>query len=305
MVENSVVKLFNGAGHGGAETPVRGLVACAAMSPARTLGERLIAPQSGASTVDPDATPGIDGRKHAEQELPRLAEKLGGLQERLWAEGRRSLLLVLQGMDTSGKGGTVGHVISAMNPAGVDVAAFKKPTDDELAHDFLWRIEKRLPGPGEVVVFDRSHYEDVLVVRVHALVEEPVWRARYEEINAFERRLTAAGTTILKCFLHISYDEQRERLLARLDDPTKHWKFRERDIDERALWPQYMAAYDEAIARCSSDASPWFVVPANHKWYRNWAVAKLLQETLERIDPSYPPTDLDVAALKRRLAPPN
>jgi polyphosphate kinase 2 (PPK2 family) len=155
-----------------------------------------------------------------------------------------------------------------------------------------------------VVVFDRSHYEDVLVTRVHALVEEPVWRARYEEINAFERRLTAAGTTILKCFLHISYDEQRERLLARLDDPTKHWKFRERDIDERALWQAYMAAYDEAIARCS-DAAPWFVVPANHKWYRNWAVATLLQETLERIDPSYPPTDLDVAALKRRLAPPN
>jgi len=275
------------------------------MSPAHPLGERLIAPQSGASRIDPDSTPGIDGRKHAEQELPQLAEKLGALQERLWAEGRRALLLVLQGMDTSGKGGTVGHVISAMNPAGVDVAAFKKPTDEELAHDFLWRIEKRLPGPGEVVVFDRSHYEDVLVVRVHALVEEPVWRARYEEINAFERRLTAAGTTILKCFLHISYDEQRERLLARLDDPTKHWKFRERDIDERALWPQYMAAYDEAIARCSSDASPWFVVPANHKWYRNWAVATLLQETLERIDPSYPPTDLDVAALKRRLAPPN
>ena len=274
------------------------------MPPAHPLGERLIAPQSGASRVDPDSTPGIDGRKHAEQELPQLAEKLGALQERLWAEGRRALLLVLQGMDTSGKGGTVGHVISAMNPAGVDVAAFKKPTDEELAHDFLWRIEKRLPGPGEVVVFDRSHYEDVLVTRVHALVEEPVWRARYDEINAFERRLTAAGTAILKCFLHISYDEQRERLLARLDDPTKHWKFRERDIDERALWQAYMAAYDEAIARCS-DAAPWFVVPANHKWYRNWAVATLLQETLERIDPSYPPTDLDVAALKRRLAPPN
>jgi PPK2 family polyphosphate:nucleotide phosphotransferase len=304
MVENSVVKALNGARPRPGENPGGGLVACSAMSPAHPLGERLIAPQSGASRVDPDSTPGIDGRKHAEQELPQLAEKLGALQERLWAEGRRALLLVLQGMDTSGKGGTVGHVISAMNPAGVDVAAFKKPTDEELAHDFLWRIEKRLPGPGEVVVFDRSHYEDVLVTRVHALVEEPVWRARYEEINAFERRLTAAGTTILKCFLHISYDEQRQRLLARLDDPTKHWKFRERDIDERALWQAYMAAYDEAIARCS-DAAPWFVVPANHKWYRNWAVATLLQETLERIDPSYPPTDLDVAALKRRLAPPN
>jgi PPK2 family polyphosphate:nucleotide phosphotransferase len=301
MVENSVVKLFNGAGHGGAETPVRGLVACAAMSPARTLGERLIAPQSGASTVDPDATPGIDGRKHAEQELPRLAEKLGGLQERLWAEGRRSLLLVLQGMDTSGKGGTVGHVISAMNPAGVDVAAFKKPTDDELAHDFLWRIEKRLPGPGEVVVFDRSHYEDVLVVRVHALVEEPVWRARYEEINAFERRLTAAGTTILKCFLHISYDEQRERLLARLDDPTKHWKFNPGDIDDAALWDDYLGAYDDALNRCSTGAAPWHVIPADHKWHRNLAVTRLLVEHLEALDLRWPSATYDVEEQRRRV----
>lgn len=273
---------------------------------ARSLTERLTAPTDApASSVDADSTPGVEDRDEAESELRDLTEKLEGLQERLWAEGSRSLLVVLQGMDTSGKGGTLEHVVSSMNPAGVDVASFKKPTDEELAHHFLWRIEKRLPGPGEVVVFDRSHYEDVLVVRVHGLAEEGVWRARYDEINDFERRVTAAGTTIVKCFLHISYDEQRERLLARLDDPSKHWKFREGDIDERALWKDYMAAYDEAIARCSTDAAPWFVIPADRKWYRNWAVATLLVETLERMDPRYPSTNLDVPALKARLAPPN
>ena len=275
-------------------------------STARSLTERLTAPTDApASSVDADSTPGVEGRDEAETELRDLTEKLEDLQERLWAEGSRSLLVVLQGMDTSGKGGTLKHVVSSMNPAGVDVASFKEPTDEELAHHFLWRIEKRLPGPGEVVVFDRSHYEDVLVVRVHGLAEEAVWRARYDEINDFERRVTAAGTTIVKCFLHISYDEQRERLLARLDDPSKHWKFREGDIDERALWKDYMAAYDEAIARCSTDAAPWFVIPADRKWYRNWAVATLLVETLERMDPRYPSTNLDVPALKARLAPPN
>jgi len=267
--------------------------------------ERLLAPtDEPATSVDPDASPGAD-RKRAEDELPELRDRLEELQERLWAEGTRSLLLVLQGMDTSGKGGTVGHVVSSMNPAGVDVAAFKEPTDEELAHDFLWRIERRLPAPGEIVVFDRSHYEDVLVVRVHGLVDESTWRARYDQINAFERRVTEAGTTIVKCFLHISYDEQRERLLARLDDPTKHWKFRERDIDERALWRDYMTAYDDAIAECSSDVAPWYVVPADHKWYRDWAIGTLLVETLERMDPRYPPMDLDVPALKARLRPPH
>jgi PPK2 family polyphosphate:nucleotide phosphotransferase len=270
-----------------------------------SIAERLIAPTDApASSIDPGATPGID-RGSADAELPELREKLEDLQERLWAEGARSLLVVLQGMDTSGKGGTLGQVVSSMNPAGVDVAAFKNPTDEELTHDFLWRIEKRLPGPGEVVVFDRSHYEDVLVVRVHGLVDEPTWRARYVQINDFERRVSEAGTTIVKCFLHISYDEQRERLLARLDDPTKHWKFRERDIEERALWQDYMAAYDDAIANCSSAEAPWFVIPADHKWYRNWAIATLLVETLDRMDPRYPPTDLDVPALKARLAPPH
>ena len=275
------------------------------MCPARSLAERLLAPKGRPATgVDPDTTPGAD-RERAEAELPDLRDRLGDLQERLWAEGTRSLLLVLQGMDTSGKGGTLGHVVSSMDPAGVDVAAFKAPTEEELAHDFLWRIEQRLPEPGEIVVFDRSHYEDVLVVRVHGMVDEPTWRARYDQINAFEHRVNQAGTTIVKCFLHISYDEQRERLLARLDDPTKHWKFRERDIDERALWRDYMAAYDDAIEQCSSDEAPWFVIPADHKWYRNWAIATLLVEALERMDPRYPPSNLDVPALKARLAPPH
>jgi PPK2 family polyphosphate:nucleotide phosphotransferase len=275
------------------------------MCAARSLTEELLAPAGlPATSVDPDASPGAD-RKRAEDELADLRDRLEDLQERLWAEGTRSLLLVLQGMDTSGKGGTVGHVLSSMNPAGVDVAAFKNPTDEELAHDFLWRIEQRLPDPGEIVVFDRSHYEDVLVVRVHGLVDEPTWQARYVRINEFERRVAEAGTTIVKCFLHISYDEQRERLLARLDDPTKHWKFRERDIDERELWPDYMATYDDAIARCSTDEAPWFVIPADHKWYRDWAVGTVLVDTLERMDPRYPPTDLDVPALKARLAPPH
>jgi PPK2 family polyphosphate:nucleotide phosphotransferase len=270
------------------------------------IGDLLRAPaEVPATSVDARSTPGIRDRDAAEAAGGALAERLEGLQERLWAEGTRSLLLVLQGMDTSGKGGTVRHVVAAMNPAGVDVASFKRPTEEELAHHFLWRIERRLPSPGEVVVFDRSHYEDVLIVRVHDLVPGSTWRPRFEEIVAWERRVVDAGTTIVKCFLHISYDEQRARLLARLDDPQKHWKFHEADIDERRRWPDYMAAYDDAIARCSSDVAPWFVIPADRKWYRNWAIASLLVETLERMDPRYPASDLDVPSLRARLAPPN
>jgi PPK2 family polyphosphate:nucleotide phosphotransferase len=270
------------------------------------LEDLLRAPSAGAATdVDPRATPGVEDRDVAEAELVDLAERLDGWQERLWAEGTRSVLLVLQGMDTSGKGGTIRHVVRAMNPSGVRVAAFKKPTDEELSHHFLWRIERCLPTPGEVAVFDRSQYEDVLIVRVHGLVEEPVWRARYEEINRWEQQVVGRGTTIVKCFLHISYDEQRERLLDRLDDPTKHWKFHVGDLDERRRWPDYAGAYDEAIARCSTEAAPWFVIPADRTWYRNWAITKLLVETFERIDPRYPASDLDVPDLRARLAPPN
>ena len=271
-----------------------------------TIEELLRAPEDRpASRVDPRATPGVEHREAAEAELIELGEQLDGWQERLWAEGTRSILLLLQGMDTCGKGGTVRHVVSAMDPAGVDVVAFKAPTDEELAHHFLWRIERWLPAPGQVVVFDRSQYEDVLIVRVHALVGEEVWRPRYDEINAWERQVAASGTTIVKCFLHISSEEQRERLLARLDDPTKRWKFREGDIDERRQWSDYMAAYDEAIARCSTEVAPWYVVPADKKWYRNWAIAKLLVEAFEELDPAYPMVELDVPRLKARLAPPN
>jgi PPK2 family polyphosphate:nucleotide phosphotransferase len=255
--------------------------------------------------IDPRSTPGVRDREAAEAQLPALADRLDDLQERLWVEGSRSLLVVLQGMDTSGKGGTVRHVFSSMNPAGVEITSFKKPTEEELAHHFLWRIERKLPAPGEVMVFDRSHYEDVLVVRVRSLVPEQVWRARYEEIRAFEERIVASGTTIVKCMLHISYDEQRERLLARLDDPAKHWKFNEGDIEERTRWQDYQAAYEEAIRECSTDVAPWHVVPADRKWYRNWAISSLLVEVLERMDPKLPRPELDVDALKARLQPPN
>ncbi|HYJ60612.1 MAG TPA: polyphosphate kinase 2 family protein [Actinomycetota bacterium] len=258
-----------------------------------------------ATQVDPRGTPGAEDRATAEAQLAEVAGRLEDLQQRLRAEGTRSLLLVLQGMDTSGKGGTVRHVMSAMNPAWVDVTAFGPPTEEELAHHFLWRIGRRLPGPGHIGVFDRSHYEDVLIVRVRELVPEHVWRPRYDEIAAWEGGLVTTGTTIVKCLLHISPGEQRARLLARLDDPTKHWKFDEADIEERARWAEYMAAYDEAIARTSTEDAPWYVVPADRKWHRNWAIAHILAETLEAMDPRYPPSDLDVPALRARLGPPN
>ena len=278
------------------------------MSAKGSVGDFLRADPDGGAIlpgIDTRATPGVEDRDAAEDDMASLAERLDELQERLWVQGTRSLLVVLQGMDTSGKGGTVRHVFSAMDPAGLEVASFKKPTEEELAHDFLWRIERKLPAPGEVVVFDRSHYEDVLVVRVHDLVPQEEWRPRYEAINDFERRVTEDGTTIVKCMLHISFDEQRERLLARLDDPSKHWKFREGDLDERGLWERYMAAYEDAIAECSTEIAPWYIVPADRKWYRNWAISSLLVETLDQIDPRYPQPDLDVEALKARLQPPH
>ena len=255
--------------------------------------------------IDTRSTPGVKLSADTEAATPALLDRLESLQERLWVEGTRSLLVVLQAMDTGGKDGTISHVFRAMNPQGVEVASFKQPTEEELAHDFLWRIDKRLPVPGEVVIFNRSHYEDVLVVRVHELVPQDVWAARYEQINEWEAKVAGSGTTIVKCFLHISYDEQRERLLARLDDPEKHWKFNEGDIDERARWDDYQAAYEDAIAKCSTDAAPWFVVPADRKWYRNWAVANLLAETLEKLDPRYPRPELDVPRLRARLTPPH
>jgi PPK2 family polyphosphate:nucleotide phosphotransferase len=258
------------------------------------------------SALDTRATPGFDGDKAAgKAELDALGPRLSDLQERLHAEGvsggRRSLLLVLQGMDTAGKGGVVRHVIGQVDPQGCEIASFKAPTKEELTHDFLWRIRKRLPGPGKLGVFDRSHYEDVLVVRVHGLVPRSTWSRRYGAINRFEARLVTDQIRVVKVFLHTSKEEQRQRLLARLDDPTKHWKFNPRDVDERACWADYQEAYAAALERCNSDAAPWYRVPADRKWYRNWAVASLLVEQLEDMKLTWPKADFDVEEQRARL----
>ena len=258
------------------------------------------------TAIDTRATPGFEGTKaEARALMPELGQVLADLQERLYAHGRkgdaRRLLLVLQGMDTSGKGGTVEHVLGHLDPAGVHTASFGKPTKEELAHDFLWRIRAQLPRPGKVGVFDRSHYEDVVTVRVHELVDRPTWRRRFAAINRFEQKLAADGVLIVKCFLHISRDEQRDRLLARLDDPTKHWKYNPGDLVSRARWDDYMVAYGDAIARCSTDDAPWYVVPADRKWYRNWAITNLLTEQLEALGLEWPKADFDVAAEREKL----
>ncbi|MFJ4777310.1 PPK2 family polyphosphate kinase [Streptomyces sp. NPDC088762] len=234
-----------------------------------------------------------------------MAGRLASLQERLYAAStagdRRRVLLVLQGMDTSGKGGTVKHVIGQFNPSGCRIKAFKAPTPEEREHSFLWRIKKALPQPGEIGIFDRSHYEDVLVARVRELVPRSRLGRRYSRINRFEKSLADDGVSIVKVFLHISYEEQRARLLARLDNPDKHWKFDEGDLAERAVWPAYQEAYELALERCSTDAAPWFIVPADRKWYRNWAISTLLLEHLEAIGPRYPQADFDVEECRRRL----
>ena len=252
--------------------------------------------------IDPGTTPGAR-KATAREAKANDREKLRQLQERLYAEGKQTLLLVLQGMDTSGKDGTIIHVIGAVDPQGVKITGFKAPTEEERKHDFLWRVRNALPPPRMIGIFNRSHYEDVLIARVRNLVPEAVWSKRYDEINRFEREVSAAGTTIVKICLHISFDEQRKRLLARLMDPTKRWKFNPRDLEEREFWPDYQVAYDAALFRCSTDSAPWYVVPANKKWYRNWAITRILIETLEEMDPRYPEPDLDIPALTERLAP--
>ena len=223
----------------------------------------------------------------------------------LYAEGRtggtRSILLVLQGLDTSGKSGTIKHVIGQIDPQGAQVTAFGPPTPEERKHDFLWRVKKRTPAPGMIGVFDRSHYEEVLVARVRELVSRSTWSRRYATINRFEEELAERGTTIIKCFLHISFEEWRERQLARLDDPTKQWKFNPGDIDDAARWNEYLDAYNDALTRCNTDAGPWFVVPADRKWHRNLAVTRLLVEHLERLDLAWPTATFDVAVERRRV----
>ena len=256
--------------------------------------------------IDPRSTPGFDGDKAAgEGLLAGLAEEVSDLQERLYAEskagGRRSVLLVIQGMDTSGKGGIMRHVVGAVDPQGVEITAFKAPTAEEKKHPFLWRIRRALPGPGQIGVFDRSHYEDVLVVRVHDLVPRAQWSRRYGQINRFEAGVLDKGTTIIKVMLHISKDEQKARLSERLERPDKHWKFNPGDLDEREHWDDYQEAYQAVIDQTSTDEAPWFVVPADRKWYARLAVMNLLKEHLEAMDPQWPVADFDVAEQQARL----
>ncbi|MBN7794512.1 polyphosphate kinase 2 family protein [Microbacterium esteraromaticum] len=257
------------------------------------------------SDVDSASTPGFSGDKaDGEQALEGRRQVLGNLQERLFAsrgDGTASVLLVLQAMDTAGKGGIVRHVVGGVDPQGVELAAFKKPTPEELEHDFLWRIEKHLPAPGFIGVFDRSHYEDVLIGKVHALADAAEIERRYEAINDFEQRITATGTRIVKVMLNISRDEQKQRLAERLDRPDKYWKYNPGDVDERLRWDDYMAAYQTVFERTTTPEAPWYVVPANRKWYARLAVQELLLDALERIDPQWPAADYDIEAEKRRL----
>ncbi len=275
--------------------------------PVRPMRDRLrIDPDGGRSfaTVDPRSTPGVGKRGTAEKRMIRRQDRLRKLQDRLFAERRRALLVVLQGTDTSGKDGTVKHVIGAVNPQGVEITSFKAPTPEELRHHFLWRIRRRLPEPGHIAIFNRSHYEDVLVARVRELAPPEVIERRYREINEFERKVVESGTTIVKLCLHISAKEQGKRLLARLDDPEKRWKFNPGDLDDRDRWDEFQAAYATAVARCSTEWAPWYVVPADRKWYRNVAVTDILVDTLREMDPRYPEPDLDIPALRERLSKP-
>jgi PPK2 family polyphosphate:nucleotide phosphotransferase len=245
--------------------------------------------------IDPGSTPGFKGkRKDADARLLELNERLEVLQESLWAEHRHKVLVVLQGMDTSGKDGTIRHVFEGVNPLGVRVAAFKAPTAEELDHDFLWRVHPKVPGRGEIAIFNRSHYEDVLVARVVKLVPPEIWRQRYGQINDFELLLTQTDTIILKFFLYISKDEQKERLQARLDDPQKRWKFRKGDLIDRAHWDEYLEAYEDALARTSQKHAPWYVVPSDKKWYRNLVVAEILVKALEDLKIRVPEPEEDL-----------
>jgi PPK2 family polyphosphate:nucleotide phosphotransferase len=270
---------------------------------------RLPAGPVNLAELDAAGTPGFRGEK---EEAPKITEalapELSDLQERLYAAGRvkdttnQKILIVLQGMDTSGKGGTIRHAIGMVDPQGVKIKAFKAPTEEERAHHYLWRIERELPPAGMIGIFDRSHYEDVLVVRVHNLVAESVWSERYNEINSWEAGLVEQGVVLIKCFLNISSAEQKDRLMARLEDPTKHWKYNPGDVDERAKWPAYMDAYQAVLERCNTEYAPWYVIPADRKWYRNWAAAQLLVEHLRALNLDWPAADYDIEQEKRRVA---
>lgn len=238
--------------------------------------------------IDPNDTGRIKNKEEAKDRLADNIERMAELQNVLYAESKHALLIILQAMDAGGKDGTIRSIMSGVNPQGVRVTSFKKPTPEELAHDFLWRIHQETPQRGMIRIFNRSHYEDVLVVRVHNLVPEAVWQTRYEHINNFERLLVDSGVTILKFYLHISKDEQKERLQARLDKPHKRWKFNPGDLAERKLWNEYRQAYEAALTRCSTKAAPWHIVPANKKWYRNLVISEMIVETLESLEMEYP-----------------
>jgi PPK2 family polyphosphate:nucleotide phosphotransferase len=243
---------------------------------------------------DADDKSMADGNKEeGKVDLDQLNDELEVLQELFYAEQKHRLLIVLQGMDTSGKDGVIRHVFDGVNPQGVRVASFKVPTAEELSHDYLWRVHKQTPGKGEIVIFNRSHYEDVLVVRVHSLVGEDVWKKRYDQINAFERLLAEEGTTILKFYLHIDKKEQKERLQARLDEPDKNWKFNVGDLEERKLWPDYQKAYEDVLSKTSTDYAPWYIIPSNRKWYRNLLIGQIIVETLKELKMELPAVDFN------------
>jgi PPK2 family polyphosphate:nucleotide phosphotransferase len=244
------------------------------------------------SKWDPNDTGDFkDGKKEGLAQIEKLNGKLEVLQELLFAEHEHKVLIVLQAMDAGGKDGTIRHVFEGVNPSGVRVTSFKAPTPEELDHDYLWRVHKEVPGKGEMVIFNRSHYEDVLVVRVHNYVPPEVWKKRFDQINEFERALAESGTTILKFYLHIDPDEQKERLQDRLDDPTKRWKFRLGDLEERKLWGDYMEAFEDVLSKTSTDYAPWYIVPANRKWFRDLVVSSVLVDTLEGLKMKYPESE--------------
>jgi len=251
------------------------------------------------SNWEPDDTAAAPGDKDETKKiLLDRNQELETLQEMFYAQHQHKLLIVLQGMDTSGKDGTIRHVFEGVNPQGVRVASFKVPTPEELDHDYLWRVHKQVPGKGMITIFNRSHYEDVLVVRVHNLVPKKVWAKRYEQINAFEQMLAEEGTTVLKFFLNISFEEQKERLQARLDDPNKHWKFNLGDLNERKRWPAYIQAYEDVLSKTSTKWAPWYIIPANRKWYRNYTIAKIIIATLKDLKLAYPTVEEDLDNVK-------
>jgi len=264
------------------------------------LAKALIVPPNskfGLAGIDPDTTHGVDKRAAADQ-LEKNRKRLSILQYLLYAEARRSLLVVLQGIDAGGKDGTIGHVMSGLNPQGVSVTSFKAPDGEEQRHDYLWRVHKAVPEYGKLGIFNRSHYEDVLIVRVHNLVPKPVWSKRYDQINDFERMLTASGVRIVKFLLYISKQEQAKRFRLRLEDKAKNWKFSPDDIKEREYWDQYIEAYDDMLRRCSTEKVPWYVIPANRKWFRNFAVSQIIVEALEDMDLKYPKPAADLSSIR-------